>query len=323
MGLKIAVQMDPVENINPRGDTTFALMLEAQSRGMEVYTYSPKDLILKTDRKTGTPIFEIRARRVFLRDQEEGFVDFQDWECLNLQTMDVLLVRQDPPFDMSYLTATYLLDELSRQEKAPLMINKPSGILNAPEKLAPLRFPGLFPPTLISRNLEALNNFREEWKDIILKPLYGNGGAGIFRIRSEDGNFSSLLEMFFSISNEPLILQRYEPAVRKGDKRIILIDGDVAGAVNRVPAKGSDRSNLHVGGRAEATKLTRRELEICEKLGPFLRQEGLLLTGIDVIGDWLTEINVTSPTGIREISTFNNVNIAGKVWDSILSKLKK
>ncbi|QCE33671.1 glutathione synthase [Acetobacteraceae bacterium] len=320
--LKIAVQMDPVEHIQTKGDTTFALMLEAQARGMEIYTYSPLDLILKTEKETGAPLFEAKARKVSLRDQEKDFVDFGAWEVLDLKKMDVILVRQDPPFDMSYLTAAYLLDVLDSQESGPLILNKPSGIINAPEKLAPLRFPGLFPPTLISRNLEAIQAFREEWQDIILKPLYGNGGAGIFRVRSEDGNFASLLEMFFSLSKEPVILQRYESAVRKGDKRIILVDGEVVGAINRIPAEGSDRSNLHVGGRAESSKLTSRELEICERLKPFLRQEGLLLTGIDVIGDWLTEINVTSPTGVREMSRFDDTNIAGKIWDSILKKLK-
>lgn len=320
---RIAVQMDPVEHIQTKGDTTFSLMLEAQARGLEIYTYSPLDLVLKTKKETGAPLFEAKARRVFLRDQAENFVDFGEWRNLDLQDVDVILVRQDPPFDMSYLTATYLLDELERQPKSPLIVNRPSGILTAPEKLAPLRFPGLFPPTLISRNLEAMNAFRVQWQDIILKPLYGNGGSGIFRIRPEDGNFEALLEMFFALSKEPVILQRYEPAVRRGDKRIILVDGEAVGAINRIPAEGSDRSNLHVGGRAEATELTQRELEICEKIKPFLREAGLLLTGIDVIGDWLTEINVTSPTGIRELSRFTGRNIAGIIWDSIFSKMKK
>jgi glutathione synthase len=228
--------------------------------------------------------------------------------------MDVVLMRQDPPFDMAYITATHMLEHI---HPATLVVNDPAAVRNAPEKILVTAFPDLMPPTLITWDLNAIRDFRAEFKDIIVKPLFGNGGAGVFRIKPDDENLAALLEMHFARSREPLMIQRYEPAVRQGDKRIILIDGEPAGALNRVPADGEARSNMHVGGRAEKSALTSRDQDICRRIGPFLRDHGLLFVGIDVIGDWLTEINVTSPTGLQEIARFDGTNLAARIWQRI------
>jgi glutathione synthase len=239
-------------------------------------------------------------------------------ERLDLGGMDVVLMRQDPPFDMAYITATHLLEHIHPKT---LVVNDPASVRNAPEKLLVTHFPELMPPTLITWDLDAIRSFRAEHQDIIVKPLFGNGGAGVFRIKPDDENLSSLLEMHFARSREPLMFQRYEPAVRRGDKRIILIDGVAMGAINRVPAQGEARSNMHVGGRPEKTVLTPREQAICDTIGPTLRDQGLIFVGIDVIGDWLTEINVTSPTGLQEVARFDGTLLEKAIWDSIEAKV--
>ena len=243
---------------------------------------------------------------------------FGEPELLDLRSMDVVLMRQDPPFDMAYITATHLLEHIHPKT---LVVNDPASVRNAPEKLLVTHFPDLMPPTLISWDLEAIRDFRLEHNDIIVKPLFGNGGAGVFRIKPDDENLAALLEMHFARSREPLMFQRYEPAVRQGDKRIILVDGEPMGVVNRVPAQGEARSNMHVGGRAEKCTLTARDREICAAIGPTLRDQGLIFVGIDVIGDWLTEINVTSPTGIQEIDRFDGINIEAAIWDRIEARV--
>ncbi|WP_264797903.1 glutathione synthase, partial [Acidocella aminolytica] len=235
-------------------------------------------------------------------------------DVIDLGSMDVVLMRQDPPFDMAYITATHLLEHIHPKT---LVVNNPVSVRNAPEKLLVMHFPHLMPPTLVSWDRQAIRDFRARHKDIIVKPLFGNGGIGVFRIKPDDENLGSLLDMFFAASREPLMVQRYEPAVRKGDKRIILIDGEPLGAINRVPAEGDSRSNMHAGGQAEPTKLTAREQEICAAIGPTLKEQGLLFTGIDVIGDYLTEINVTSPTGLQQISRFDNLNLAAAIMEKI------
>jgi glutathione synthase len=238
---------------------------------------------------------------------------------VDLSTVDVVLMRQDPPFDMSYITATHLLERI---HPGTLVVNDPAHVRNAPEKLFVTEFKGLMPPTLITSDRAEINAFRAEHKDIIVKPLYGNGGAGVFRVKPDDENLGSMLEMFTAFYREPVIVQRYVPEVRKGDKRIILVDGEYAGAINRVPAQGEARSNMHVGGRAEATTLTAREKDICAAIGPELKRRGLIFTGIDVIGDYLTEINVTSPTGIWEVKRFGGADIAALLWDAIEKRRK-
>jgi glutathione synthase len=242
---------------------------------------------------------------------------FGDAVVADLSTMDVVLMRQDPPFDMAYITATHLLEHI---HPGTLVVNDPAAVRNAPEKLLVTHFPDLMPPTMISWDLESMRAFRAEHQDIIVKPLFGNGGAGVFRIKPDDENLASLIEMHFARSREPLMFQRYEPAVRQGDKRIILVDGEPVGVVNRVPAQGEARSNMHVGGRPEKCTLTARDREICAAIGPMLREQGMIFVGIDVIGDWLTEINVTSPTGLQEIDRFDGINTAGMIWDRIEAK---
>ncbi len=321
-GLRVAVQMDPLELVNIEGDSTFALMLEAQARGHRLWHYDVRDLVLRegrtgdtgrTERLTAT-VRPVQVQRV--RGQHFAFGEAAR---ADLAHMDVVLMRQDPPFDMAYITATHMLEHIACKpgEAGTLVVNDPASVRNAPEKLLVTEFPDLMPPTLITWNLDAIRAFRAEFRDIIVKPLFGNGGAGVFRIRQDDENLASLLEMHFSRSREPLMVQRYEPAVRAGDKRIILVDGVAAGAINRVPAQGEARSNMHVGGRAESSALTARDREICERIGPMLRARGLIFVGIDVIGDWLTEINVTSPTGLQEIARYDGTNIAGQIWDVI------
>ena len=323
VGLRVAVQMDPLEPINIDGDSTFALMLEAQSRGHTLWHYEVRNMALREGKaELGAQRVErltATARQVRVQRVLGGHYTFGPAERLDLATMDVVLMRQDPPFDMAYITATHMLEHIAakRGSAGTLVVNDPANVRNAPEKLLVTHFPDLMPPTLITWDTEAVRSFRAEFRDIIVKPLFGNGGAGVFRIKEDDENLASLLEMHFARSREPLMVQRYEPAVRQGDKRIILVDGVAAGAINRVPAQGEARSNMHVGGRAESSVLTPRDKEICERIGPMLREQGLVFVGIDVIGDWLTEINVTSPTGLQEIARYDGVNLAGQIWDAI------
>ena len=308
MGLAVAIQMDPMETVNIDGDTSFVLALEAQARGHALYHYLPTDLTLRDGR------LKARGRRLEVRREHGRHHSFGEMQALDLATMDVILMRQDPPFDMAYITATHLLEHV---HPTTLVVNDPASVRNAPEKLFVTRFEGLMPPTLITTDRAEILSFREEHGDIILKPLFGNGGAGVFRVRPDDENFASLLEMFSKSSREPLIAQRYLPEVRKGDKRIILIDGKAAGVVNRVPAAGEARSNMHVGGKAVKETLTKRDQELCEIIGPELARLGLIFVGIDVIGDYLTEINVTSPTGLQQINRFDGVCLEAQIWDRI------
>jgi len=308
MSLAVAVQMDPISTIDIAGDSTFALMLEAQRRGHTLFHYHVKSLALREGMLTA------RGEMVKVRDEKGNHFTATSPERLDLGSQDVVLMRQDPPFDMGYITATHLLESIHPQA---LVVNDPKEVRNAPEKLYVLAFKDFMPETLISQDVAEIDAFRREHGDIILKPLYGNGGAGVFRTSKDDQNFSALLELFATAFKEPWIAQRYLPDVRKGDKRIILVDGKVAGAINRVPAAHDNRSNMHVGGVAEAATLTKREHEICEAMGPDLKKRGLIFTGIDVIGDWLTEINVTSPTGIRQVKRFGGADIAALIWDAI------
>ena len=309
--LKVAVQMDPIETVNINGDSTFALMLEAQSRGHAMWHYEVRDMSLSEG--LGARL-TARARPVTVQRMAGAHYTFGEPEVLDLGTMHTVLMRQDPPFDMAYITATHMLEHIHPRT---LVVNDPAHVRNAPEKLLVTHFPELMPPTLITWSADAIRAFRAKHGDIIVKPLFGNGGAGVFRIKPDDENLASLLEMHFARSREPLMIQRYEPAVRQGDKRIILIDGEPRGAVNRVPAAGEARSNMHVGGRPEKVGLTERERDICRRIGPHLRDNGLIFVGIDVIGDYLTEINVTSPTGLQEIARFDGTDLAGEIWDSI------
>ena len=313
MSLKVAVQMDPLEHINIAGDSTFALMLEGQRRGHRHFVYQPEDLWLETG-AGGTLRVMARGRCVLVRDVPGDHFVAKEPEVHELADFDVVLMRQDPPFDMAYITATHLLERLPR---STLVVNDPVTVRNAPEKLFVLEFADLTPPTLITRDLQAIEAFRAEHGDIILKPLYGNGGAGVFRLTSNDANFAALYELFIDTFREPFIVQKYLPQVTQGDKRIILVNGEVAGALNRVPRPGEVRSNMVVGGRAELAQLSAREEEICARLGPVLKERGLLFVGIDVIDGWLTEINVTSPTGLRAIEALGGPNIAARIWDEI------
>ena len=307
MALKIAIQMDPIEGVNVNADTTFDLALEAIGRGHEIWVYDPRLLQLRDG------AVSVRAQKVNALKREQGSHAVLAGPALvDLHAVDVILVRQDPPFDMAYITAAQILE---RVQPDVLVLNDPRSIRDAPEKLFVTDYKDLTPPTLITGDLQAITDFRAEFGDIIIKPLYGNGGAGVFRLRKDDTNFNALLELFAQALNEPMIAQQYLPSVRKGDKRIILLDGEAVGALNRVPAEGETRSNLHVGGRAEATEMTAREQEICDRIGPDLSARGLVLVGIDVIGDYLTEINVTSPTGVQEIRRFGGADISALFWD--------
>ncbi|MEK0084235.1 glutathione synthase [Benzoatithermus flavus] len=314
MSLAVAIQMDPLETVNIDTDSTFALALEAQGRGHGLYHYLPKQLSYRNGRVVA------KARPFEVRRERGNHVSFGAPEIIDLATLDVVLMRQDPPFNLAYISATHLLD---RVHPETLVVNDPHHVRNAPEKLFVTHFAELMPPTLITYDLEEIKAFRREHGDIIIKPIYGNGGAGVFHLRPEDTNLGSLFELFQTYLNEPLMVQRYIPEIRQGDKRIILIDGKPAGAVNRVPAKEETRANLHVGGRAEKAQLTRRDHEICEMIGPTLEERGLIFVGIDVIGDYLTEINVTSPTGLQEIDRFDGVNLEGRIWDVIESKVNR
>jgi glutathione synthase len=311
MALTVAIQMDPIEKIDINGDSTFALALEAQARGHALLYYGPRELTFNDGRVTA------RVRKLSVRATKGDHFTAGEPSVYDLSQADVVLMRQDPPFDMAYITATHILERLHPRT---LVVNDPAEVRNAPEKLFVTQFKGLMPPTLITSDRAEIAAFRAEHKDIILKPLYGNGGAGVFRVKPDDENLGALLEMFTAFYREPVIVQRYVPEVRQGDKRIILVDGEVAGAINRVPAAGEARSNMHVGGRPEATTLTAREREICAALGPELKRRGLIFTGIDVIGNYLTEINVTSPTGIHEVKRFGGADIAALIWDAIEKK---
>ncbi|HEX3664136.1 MAG TPA: glutathione synthase [Rhizomicrobium sp.] len=312
MALTVAIQMDPIARIDVSGDSTFALALEAQQRGHELFYYEPRDLSFED----AAVIARVRTLTV-RREQGNHFTLGEPSRC-RLSQMKIVLMRQDPPFDMAYITATHILERLA---PGTLVVNDPFHVRNAPEKLFVTQFAEFMPPTLITSDREEIRAFRAEHRDIILKPLYGNGGAGVFRVREGDENLGALLEMFTLLYREPVIVQRYIPEVRSGDKRIILVDGVFAGAINRVPQEGEARSNMHVGGRAEAAGLTERERDICEALGPELKKRGLLFTGIDVIGAYLTEVNVTSPTGIQEVRRFGGPDIAALIWDAIESRI--
>lgn len=312
MSLDVALQMDPVEDVSITGDSTFRIGLEAQSRGHRLFQYTVDRLYFDEG------LVRAVGRSIELRAESGGHVTFGPWEDVDMSRFDVVWLRQDPPFDMAYVTSTHLLDRIHPRT---LVVNDPFWVRNSPEKLFVLDFPDLTPPTMIARSLSAIRAFRERHGDIIVKPLYGNGGAGVFHLRPDDPNLSSLLETFAAINREPMIAQKYLPAVVRGDKRIILVDGEPVGAINRVPAAGEARSNMHVGGRAERDTLTLREREICRRIGPALREKGLIFVGIDVIDGWLTEINVTSPTGIQELERFDGVNAAALMWDAIDRRL--
>ena len=311
MPLKVAVQMDHVSTIAIAGDTSFALSLEAQRRGHQLFHYTPDRLSMQ-DGKVFARIEEMRVR-----DEKANHFTLGEAVRTDLSEMDVILLRQDPPFDMNYITTTHLLERI---HPGTLVINDPAWVRNSPEKIFVTEFPDLMPETLITKDPQEVAAFRDAHGDVIVKPLYGNGGAGIFHMAEADRNLASLLEMFGQLFREPYIVQRYLKDVRKGDKRIILIDGEAVGAINRVPAEHDSRSNMHAGGRAEKTELTAREHEICERIGPSLRERGFILVGIDVIGDYMTEINVTSPTGIREIKRFGGADVAALFWDAVEAK---
>lgn len=306
--MKIAFQMDPIGNVDINADSSFRLAEEAQARGHELFFYSPDHLAYQEGRITARG-HDLRVQRVQGDHAQLGYAREVD-----LADFDVVWLRQDPPFDMHYITSTHLLDRLS---PGTLVVNDPFWVRNYPEKLLVLDFPDLTPPTSIARDLTTIKAFKEKHGDIILKPLYGNGGAGVFRLDVNDRNLSSLHELFVSFSREPLIVQKFLPDVSKGDKRVILVDGEPVGAINRVPAAGETRSNMHVGGRPEKIGLSERDLEICAAIGPLLKEKGQIFVGIDVIGEYLTEINVTSPTGIQELERFDGVNIAAKIWEAI------
>jgi glutathione synthase len=312
MRLKTGVQMDPIDGIDIHGDSTFALLLEAQRRQHTIFYYTPDRLFMRD----GAVFAEGQELRV--DDVHGAHYQLGSKQTLALRELDVIHLRQDPPFDMAYVTTTHILDHVHPRT---LVVNDPSSVRNAPEKLFVTEFPQLMPPTLITRSFDRLREFRSEFGDVIVKPLYGNGGAAVFRLRPDDTNAGSLVELFQNVFREPFVVQRYLPEVRNGDKRIILVDGKPVGAINRIPAAGETRSNMHVGGRPEATVLTQRENEICEAIGPELKRRGLIFVGIDVIGDYLTEINVTSPTGIREVKRFGGPDIAALIWDAVEEKI--
>lgn len=310
--MKIAFQMDPITSVDINADSSFRIAEEAQARGHELFYYSPDKLAFEEGQITA------RGHDMVVRREIGNHVDLGPEIHVNLADFDVVWLRQDPPFDMHYITSTHLLDRL--KSKA-LVVNDPFWVRNYPEKLLVLDFPELTPPTTIARDLDTIKVFKERHGDVILKPLYGNGGAGVFRLDANDRNLTSLHELFTGFSREPLIVQKFLPDVSNGDKRVILVDGEPVGAINRVPAAGETRSNMHVGGRPEKIGLSERDLEICAAIGPLLREKGQVFVGIDVIGDYLTEINVTSPTGIQELERFDGVNIAAKIWEAIEARL--
>jgi len=308
MALEIAIQMDHISTVSIAGDTTFALALEAQRRGHRLFHYTPDRLSMRNA--------TVRAslETLEVRDVKGDHFTLGRPQTVDLTAMDVVLLRQDPPFDMNYITTTHILERIHPRT---LVVNDPAWVRNSPEKTFVTEFPDLMPETLITRDPAEVDAFRKEYGDIIVKPLYGNGGAGIFHLAEADRNLAALLELFLQMFREPFIVQRYLKDVRKGDKRIILIEGEPVGAINRVPAEHDSRSNMHVGGRAEHAELREREREICAAIGPALRERGFTLVGIDVIGDYLTEINVTSPTGVREVKRFGGADIAALFWDAV------
>jgi glutathione synthase len=311
MSLKIAVQMDPIQRINIKGDSTFALLLEAQKRGHALNYYTPDRLALLNGRVFST------VEPLSVRDQAGDHYTLGESRRVELTEFDVILLRQDPPFDLNYVTTTHLLERIHPKT---LVVNDPAHVRNAPEKVFVTEFPDLMPPTLVTRDLAEIKTFRAEHGDIVMKPLYGHGGGAVFRITRDDLNFGSLYDMFSVTFREAWVIQKYLPAVKNGDKRIILVEGEYAGAVNRIPAADDLRSNMVRGGSPAKTELTPREREICDRLGPALRERGLLLVGIDVIGDYITEINVTSPTGLRAIKNLGGPDIAALIWDKIEAK---
>jgi glutathione synthase len=311
MKLNVAVQMDPIARINIRGDSTFALLLEAQKRGHTISYYTPDKLSLRGNELVAP------VQRISVRDQDGDHFTLGEAQRESLASFDVILLRQDPPFDLAYITSTHFLERIHPKT---LVVNNPASVRNAPEKIFVMDFPDLMPPTLISRDLDEINSFRSQHGAVVMKPLHGHGGAAVFRILPQDMNFGSLYDMFSVTFREPWVIQRFLPEVKHGDKRIILVDGEFAGAVNRVPAADDLRSNMVRGGAAKATDLTPREREICARLGPALRERGLLFVGIDVIDGNLTEINVTSPTGIRAIARLGGPDVAAKIWDAIEQK---
>jgi glutathione synthase len=308
MGLNVAVQMDPIDRINIDADSTFRIMEEAQARGHRLFYYTPNRLALDQGRVTARG-WPVEVRRV-----KGDHFTLGPEDTIDLAAKDVVWLRQDPPFDMGYITTTHILERI---HPGTLVVNDPFWVRNYPEKLLVLGFADLTPPTTVARDLATLKAFKERHGDIILKPLYGNGGAGVFRLDPNDRNFNALYELFAGINREPLIAQKFLPDVSQGDKRVIMVDGEAVGAINRVPQKGETRSNMHVGGRAEKSTLSDRDLEICAAIGPLLREKGQVFVGIDVIGGWLTEINVTSPTGIQELERFDGVNVAARIWEAI------
>ncbi len=314
MSLAVAIQMDPIETVNIDADSTFVLGLEAERRGHALFHYLPRDLFFREGRVCAT------VRPMKLKREKGNHAKLGAPEVIDLAGVDVILMRQDPPFDMAYITATHLLEHI---HPGTLVVNDPVHVRNAPEKLFVTHFEGVMPPTLISSDPRQIRAFREEHKDIIMKPLFGNGGAGVFHIAPGDENLNALIEMFTQLYREPVIVQRYLPEVRQGDKRIILVDGKAVGAINRVPPPGEARANMHAGAEPRPAKLTHRESEICEAIGPALKERGLIFVGIDVIGDYLTEINVTSPTGIQEIDRFDGISIEQDIWDAIESRIPR
>jgi glutathione synthase len=308
MSLKVALQMDPIGSVNINADSTFRIALEAQERGHTLFYYPPDKLAFREGRVVARG-FPVSLQRVV-----GNHVTFGAETEVDLGAFDVVWLRQDPPFDMGYITTTHLLELI---HPGTLVVNDPFWVRNFPEKLLVLRFPDLIPPTMIARDLATIRAFKADHGDVILKPLYGNGGAGVFRLDPNDRNLASLHELFVGLSREPLIVQKFLPDVSKGDKRVILVDGEPVGAINRVPQAGETRSNMHVGGRAEKVALTDRDLEICAAIGPTLRDHGQIFVGIDVIGDYLTEINVTSPTGLQELERFDGTNASALIWEAI------
>jgi len=308
MKLKVAFQMDPMESIDILGDSTFALALEGQRRGHELYHYLPSSMSLNEG------LLKASVKYLEVRDNINNYFSYGPPKHKSLSDFDVILMRQDPPFDMAYITSTHLLEHIHPKT---LVVNDPYHVRNAPEKIFVTNFMEFMPPTLISKNINEIRSFREKYNDIVIKPLFGNGGFGVFHVTPNDENLNSLVEFFSAYFREPIVIQAYLPEVKLGDKRIILVNGQAVGAISRVPAEGEARANLHVGATAHKTKLTEKEKIICNTIGPKLRENGLLFVGIDVIGDYLTEINVTSPTGIREISALDGIKIDVKIWDAI------